>query len=64
MALPRIIETTVHKTGDENVEDTKTFSEPIVGSITGGSDTIQSDLDAAYAALEAADIAAGGTLDE
>lgn len=62
MALPRIIETTVHKTGDENVEGTKTFSEPIIGSITGGSDAIQSDLDAAYAALEAEYKANGGTL--
>lgn len=60
MALPRIIETTVHKTGDENVEGTKTFSEPIIGSITGGSDAIQADLDAAYAALEAEYKANGG----
>lgn len=62
MALPRIIETTVHKTGDENVEGTKTFSEPIIGSITGGSDTIQADIDAAYSALKTEYEKNGGTL--
>lgn len=64
MALPRIIETTVHKTGDENVEGTKTFSEPIIGSITGTSAILQSDIDAAYAALEAEYKAISGTTEE
>lgn len=64
MALPRIIETTVHKTGDETVEGKKTFSSTIDGSITGTSATLQSDIDAAYAALEAEYKAISGTTEE
>lgn len=64
MALPRIIETTVHKTGDETVEGTKTFSSAIDGSITGTSATLQRDIDAAYEALEAEYKAISGTTEE